>query len=98
VLSHRFLRERRGLEDRDDDGAGHGLGLLPGVDGERLESGLAGSLLHDIASMPRPARGTGLACALPCARISGALTLDEGIQIRTLLEGSSDARPDRVDQ
>ena len=47
VLPHGFLRERRGLEDRDDDRAGHGFGLLPGVDGERLESGLAGGVLHD---------------------------------------------------
>ena len=40
VLSHGFLRERRGLEDGDDDRTGGGLGVLPGVDGERFESGL----------------------------------------------------------
>src|SRR6266566_464781 len=56
VLPDRFLRERRGLEDRDDDGTGRGFRVLPGVDGERLEARLVGSLLHVVASMPRLSR------------------------------------------
>src|SRR5438093_6152938 len=62
VLPHRLLRERRGLEDGDNDRAGRGFGFLPGMDGERLESGLAGSVLHvacqyAVASEGRPSAG-----------------------------------------
>src|SRR5207249_1633349 len=67
VLPHRFLRERRGLEDRDDDGTGRGFRVLPGVDGERLEARLARSLLHVVASMPRLSRDL---TVHPCARAS----------------------------
>src|SRR5204863_5953513 len=55
VLPNGFLRERRRLENRDDDRAGHPFGLLTGMDGERLEAGPSGSFLH--ARGARPSAG-----------------------------------------
>ena len=44
--AERLLHVRRGLEDRDGDRPGDGLGLLPGVDAECVEPGR--SLFHGI--------------------------------------------------
>src|SRR5207249_12261462 len=99
VLPHRLLGEGGGLEDRNDDRAGHRLWILSGVDGERLESGFAPGVLHHFASMQRSRARTLGPCSMLLDRVllraplvrTGAI--HEGIESCALVECGADPSP-----